>query len=198
MAVINRVRASFTGFPGSPGVSTFYCLNPEAFLPLLRAFLQDFAAQIPQNVLVQVEGTGDIIDSTSGVLTGTWSAAPPTVVSGAAAGAYAAPAGICVNWVTGTVLDGHRLRGRTFMVPLGASAFDSDGSLNAVALSQFRLSAATFVTNAAADFVVWHRPRPAGTLSPKGVLLPARAGGHAVVISSKVNDKVAVLRSRRD
>lgn len=198
MANVNRVRAAFEGFPGGPGVSTFYCLNPEAFLPVLRGWLQDFAGYLPLTVGVQVEATGDIIDSISGVLTGTWNAALPERVNGAATGSYAAPAGVCVNWLTGTVLDGHRLRGRTFMVPLGGSTFDGDGTLNAVALAGIRLSSSNFVTAAAANLVVWHRPILAGTLNAAGQPVAPRAGGHAVVTSSRVLDKVAVLRSRRD
>lgn len=198
MANVNRVRAAFSGFNGGPGVSTFYCLDPSAFLPLLHDFLSNFTGSLPGTVVITIEGSGDIIDSTSGLLTGTWTAAAPAPILGVAAGAYAAPAGVVVNWLTGTVLDGHRLRGRTFIVPLSGSAFDGDGSILTALLGGIRAAADSFIVAAANNFVIWHRPRPAGTVNRKGVVLPARAGGHAIATSSRVLDKVAVLRSRRD
>lgn len=192
MANINRVRIGLSNWPGGPGVSTVYCLDPEAFLPLLRAWLQNSAGFFPEDVLVQVEGVGDVIDSTTGELTGTWTAAVPDAVTGAHTGVYASPTGVCVNWLTAGVLNGHRLRGRTFLVPFGSSTFDLTGSIDATVLAALRESAASFVTAAAANFVIWHRPIPSG--EPNG----PRAGGHDIVVASAVNDKVAILRSRRD
>lgn len=198
MPSIHRVRAAFTGFPGGPGVSTFYCLDPATFLPALRAWIQNYAGVLPGNVLVQVEGIGDIIDPVSGLLTGTWTATAPAPVLGAYTGSYAAPVGIVNQWLTGSILDNHRLRGRTFMVPLSSGMFDNDGTVNAANLAAYSARGAEFVLAVASNFVVWHRPRPAGTLNSKGVALPYRAGGYAIVIGSKISDKAAVLTSRRD
>lgn len=192
MAAISRVRAQFTGFAGAPGVSTFYCLDPVGFVPLLRAYLQNSAGRIPANVDIQVQNSGDVIDSVSGVLGATWTVAPVLPIYGAGTGVWASPVGSVVNWLTGSVVDGRRLRGKTFMVPLVASVFDLTGSLNATVLATMRTEAADFVVAAANNFVVWHRPRPATALKPY------RSGGHAIVTSSVVPDKACILRSRRD
>lgn len=192
MAVINRVRAALTGFPGGPGVSTFYCLNPNTFLPLLRDMYFNNSVTMPFGVTVTIENTGDVIDSTTGVLTNTWTAAPVVFVQGQGGAGYSAPSGACVTWTTGTILDGTRLRGRTFLVPLTGDSYQSDGSLDPVTLTRLRDNAASLVNAAAANFVVYHRPIAAGKLHGP------RAGGHSVVTGSLVRDKVAVLRSRRD
>lgn len=198
MPNINRVRVAFSGFNGGPGVSTFYCLDPAAFLPQLRNWLTNFTVLLPATVTLNIESSGDIIDSVSGNLTGTWTAAAPVPVLGTVTGAYAAPVGMVVNWLTGTVLDGHRLRGRTFMVPLSSGTFENNGSLETGILGGIRAASESLVVAVANNFVIWHRPRPAGTVNRRGEILPARAGGHAIVTSSRVLDKAAVLRSRRD
>ena len=162
MTNLNRVRAVFGGFPGAPGVSTFYCLDPESFLPNLRLFLQNFAGILPAGVTIDIEPLGDQIVDTTGVLVGTWTAAVPAAIIGSGSGSYAAPAGICVNWITSQIYDGHRLRGRTFMVPLVAAAYEGDGTIGATLLANLRTNAQDFVSSVTANMVVWHRPIPIG------------------------------------
>lgn len=193
MVNISRVRASITGFPGGPGVSTFYCLNPVTFIPLLTTYYTNLSSNRPAGCAVQVENVGDVLDPLSGALTGSWSGPAQAALPGFGTGAYPAPAGLCVTWNTGTVLDRKRLRGRTFMVPLAGDQYQNDGSLSALSQSNHQINASTLVADAAANFVVWHRPRPVSLRYPV-----ARAGGYAAVVSANVRDKVAVLRSRRD
>lgn len=185
---INRVRVALTGFPGGPGVSTFYTTNVATMRTALGYFYSSFEPAFPNDVTWTVETSGDIIDPISGVLTGTWTDSGAHSGTGTGTGGYAAPVGIAVNWMTGDVLDGHRLRGRTFMVPLNAPVYQADGSIVDGTLSDLRTNATALVTNGGGAFVVWHRPR----------VDPARAGGFSAVTSAVVNDKAAVLRSRRD
>lgn len=189
---INRVRVALTGFPGGPGVSTFYCNNVVTFRAAIHTFYEGLSSLRPADVTATVETTGDILDPVSGNLTGTWVDAPLTALPGFGTGAYAAPAGVVINWLTGSVIDGHRLRGRTFYVPLAANAYDLTGSIAAAELTTIRGASTDLVNSTTGNFLVWHRPRP--ITDPKG----ARAGGFAAVTGSVVNDRVAVLRSRRD
>ena len=156
------------------------------------------AGELPGDVHLQVQSSGDIIESGTGSLGGSWGHAPQAAIQGTSAGAYAAPSGFCVTWTADTVLDGHRVKGRTFFVPMGGGLTDAAGQIRGDVLAGMVAAAGTFVTNTAGNFVIWHRPRKATVAVPPLVGKPARVGGSAVVTGSRVSQKVAVLRSRRD
>jgi hypothetical protein len=105
---------------------------------------------------------------------------------------WSGPSGCCINWTTSAIIppthpggSGHGLRGRTFIIPIITSNYDN-GSLSSGFLTGARTSASTLVSAAGANLRVWHRPK-GGT----GGIASAFTG-------SSVNDKAAVLRSRRD
>jgi len=195
---INRVRAIWSGFPGGPGVSTFYSLVPDTTVVDVRALFLAIHTGLPSSVSVQVENSGDILEDTTGEVTGLWSTDAVLPVDGDNTAAYSAPSGICVNWITATVLDGHRVKGRTFFVPAGGNFYEDNGTLSAGALAIFEPAASTFVAAEVGALVVWHRPRVARAADGSRPAVTARAGGHALVTASSVPDKAVVLRSRRD
>lgn len=198
MALLSRVRVSLLGFPGAPGVMTFATTNPDAFIPPLNAWIVRVRNYVPNIVTMQVESTGDVFESTTGQISGTWARGLQPVVPGLAGGAYAAPAGSVCEWLTDIHLSGRRLRGRTFVVPMAASAFDLGGSVEAAALTELRAASAQLVTDSAGSFTIWQRPRLARAATATRPAVTARGGGHGVVTSSRVPDKAVVLRSRRD
>lgn len=188
MANLNRVRVALTGFIGGPGVNTFYGLEAASLRAHLGNYYTALAAYLPTSVTWTIETTGDIIDPLTGDLVGTWADSSALTSSGSSSDAYAAPVGWCVNWMTGDVLDGHRLRGRTFHVPMGGSCSQNNGTLAETPLAAMRAAATAFIAACAGEFVIWHRPK----------LSPAHAGGYSAVTSAVINDKASVLRSRRD
>lgn len=192
MSPIARIKVRWSGFIGGPGVSTFYCLDPATFRPALITYWQASKGDIPQTVNLVLESQGDILDDVTGEVTGGWVAGTDVVMSGGSTDPYAAPSGVCVTWLTNTVVDGKHLRGRTFLVPIGRGAFDLDGSLTPASLSAFQSRAATLAASNPGQFLVWHRPIPAG--QPHG----PRNGSSGAVSAARVTDKVAILRSRRD
>lgn len=192
MATIGRVRVALTGFIGSPGVSTFYAVDPATLLGPLRTYYNAIRELFPSVVRIQVEDNGDSIDDVTGVLTGSWSGGAQTVVSGGSNPGYSAPAGATQRWSTDAVVDGHRLKGRTFLVPLASAAYDVDGTLGGSTVTTLTDAGAALVAATTANFSIWHRPIAAG--APHG----PRAGTSHFVTSASVNDMVAVLRSRRD
>ena len=198
MTNIDRVRVSLTGFPGAPGVATHYGLSGTALFPLVVALWGSLAVVMPADVSIRVEASGDSINDVDGSLVGSWSIAPVTGVAGGAAGAYAAPAGACLTWLTNDILDRHRVKGRTFVVPLGNANYEADGSLTSGTASGLAAAAAAYVTNTGGNAVIWHRPRAARAATATLPARVARVGGHAIITGSRVADKVAVLRSRRD
>lgn len=193
---ISRIRAIWTGFPGGPGVSTFYSLGPATDIPLIHGFFDAIQSILPADVTVQVEGTGDVIDETTGELTGAWSADTPAPVAGTDAGKYAAPTGFVVIWETGVVMDGTRLRGKTYVVPAAATMFAPDGSIDSETLTYLRGAAAGLA--AENQLVIWHRPRAARAADGSRPAVTARAGGYASVSGATVHDFAAILTSRRD
>jgi len=198
MTDLYRTRAIWSGFPGGPGVSTFYGLGSGLLVPNIRALMLAVSGILPTDVTIQVENTGDILDDATGALTGSWTSSPVLSVHGLQAGAYAAPSGVCMDWLTTTIADGHRLKGRTFFVPCSSVAYQNDGSIDPTQLATLITQAATFMAAASGDLVVWHRPRVAAAATAWHPAVTARAGSNGLVTGSGVPDKVVVLRSRRD
>jgi hypothetical protein len=193
MANIAEIQVSWSGFPGAPGVSTFYS-DAAASIPLasLRTFFDAIKTRFPSSVTWSFPGVGDIFDSGTGALIGSWTqAAPANLVATGSAGNWVGPAGAVVNWQSSTIVppvppkvSGHRLRGRTFLVPFDTNQFDN-GSLVGLTVTNVQTAADALVTAAGADLRLWHRPI-------------AGAGGVAgSIVSAKVPDLAAVLRSRR-
>jgi len=152
---------------------------------VLGAF-QGIAPILPDSVVVTVPDNGEMIDETNGQLVGVWTEVGTggTVPGGAVSGASAAGVGGCVTWLTGGIVNGHRVRGRTFIVPLVTSVYEDDGTLTA---SSYSLMNGFGADLTAAGLEIWSRPSVA---VPTGSAWPVT--GH------RVRDKVAFLSSRRD
>lgn len=188
MATLNKIPVSWQSWPGAPGVSTFYTLGGDldSDVAALRAFFNAHIALLPSGLLIQVPGLGDTIDDVTGQINGAWNAtSAPANVTGTGAGVYAGNAGAVVHWLTALVINGRRVRGRTFMVPLIGSSYDSSGSLGTGTITTIQTAATTLITAMAGRMRVWHRP--AGGLG----------GGSGAVDSARVPDLAVSLRSRR-
>jgi hypothetical protein len=182
MAVIHQIRVAWTGAIGTPGVSTFYCSGPAASMQAsLVTFFTNEKSLIPAAYNITVPNTGTDIDTATGQPSGTWTGGTATTIAGTGAGNYSAPSGACIIWHTGSYLNGRELRGKTFMVPLMATCYATNGTLNDTDRAGMQ-SDANVLRGSAGTMVVWSR----------------RAGAVATVSSATVADKAAVLRSRRD
>ena len=193
MANLHRIRVSWTGFPGAPGVSTFYSTDAPYTMGALYAMYSDYSLALPIDVTISFPTSGDIIDPLTGDLVGGWTGPSESDVVGSGTGPYAAPVGFMLAWETGSILDGHRLRGRTYMVPAIGSLFDGDGSISVTGLADLRVHIAAFLVADAGRLVVWHRP-----VKDRITHVITRAGGYTVVNGGTVPDEAVVLRSRRD
>jgi hypothetical protein len=178
-------------------VATHYFNAMTTQLIALRAWWEALKVYIPSVVSIQPVNAGDIIDDASGTITGSWGIATVPAVTCTGGGVYAAPAGMQVRWQTQDILDGRRVRGRTFVVPLVTGAYQTDGTLLGTASTAFQTASDTFVSATANTFCVWHRPRPAVPADGSRPAVAYRPGGHAVVTAASVPDRVAVLRTRR-
>jgi len=203
MTSIQRVRCDWTGFIGQPGVSTFYAVAASTLVPQLRTFFDAIKLLLPTDVNIQVEGSGDELESTTGALTGSWTTTTPASVQGASANVYSAVSGALVQWKSDTVLSGRRLRGHTFIVPLVAVGYDTSGQVLSTFRTSLNAAAAALVLAAGSNMLLYQRPRvaaPAYT-DRKGVVHPAivaRGGGYGPVVTGTSRAIVTELKSRRD
>jgi len=189
MASMMRFHCAWQNWPGAPGVSTFYAeagADVSTITDALRAFYQALVTFLPTGLTIQVPSSGDIISDVDGSITGAWSdGTPVALVTGTAAGVYAGNAGAVVHWLTGGVVNGRRVRGRTFLVPLIGSSFDANGSLSAATITAITNAASTLVAAIGTNMLVWHRPKT-----------PA-IGSSFDVSAFRVPDLAISLRSRR-
>jgi hypothetical protein len=161
---------------GSSGAATTIAANVHSFFSTLVGVLPDD---------VHITFDAEVLDlSETGVLTAVWPVTPPAQVQGTSAAVYARPVGARVDWSTGHVVAGHRLVGRTFIVPLASTSFDTTGQLLASVAQSINDQATIFITSTAGNrpLVVWSRT-------------------HSVswaVDRSSVPLLAAVLRGRRD
>jgi hypothetical protein len=191
-----RCTMTWAGFVGAPGYTTLHFLDPD---PITQAGIDQTAARnnafwqalephLPGPVTITMPTILEEIDTATGELLDEHTFPGGTLADGAGSSVYSAAAGACINWNTVGIVNGRRLRGRTFIVPLQASSYESDGTLTTVARDAL-VTAGNNLANATTgiDLAVWHRPSPGGS-----------DGVAAGVTSCSVNDRGAVLRSRRD
>lgn len=182
MANIHQVRVAWSGTLGGPGVSTFY-FDGSAPPPLatLRTMFDAIKAYVPTAVVWTFPPTGSTVDSATGQATGAWTATAPSPVSGTGTGQYSRASGGIINWRTGVYAGGREIRGKTFIVPIIAGAYSTNGNLDGATVTALETAAQTFQTSAT-TFLIWSRA----------------AAATATVTSATVPLPVAVLRSRRD
>ena len=159
-------------------------------LSAIRSALTAAGGSFPSGLSWTVPNEGDQINDTTGALVGVWAGTGGGQATANGGAQAAAGVGACIGWTTGGIVNGtkgpRKLRGRTFLVPLSASAYQADGTLAPERITDLSALAAAF--RAAGPLAVWHRPTTLG----------GSDGNSYGVISHKVRDKVAVLRSRRD
>lgn len=198
MSSLARVRVAWQNWPGAPGVSTFWgdSVINQSNIDALRTFFNSLVGLLPTGLTIQVPASGDLIDAQTGLISGTWSVGTtPLLVTGAGAGAYAGNAGGIVHWLTNATVTStspktgkttvRRLRGRTFLVPLIATAYEANGSLAATTLNTIQNAANTFLGAAPGAYNVWHRPKP------------GQGENFSEITSARVPDLAISLRSRR-
>lgn len=176
-----------TGVVGG-GVSTFYTSGSGATLKTAaEAFFNAIKGHFPSpgNAWV-VPSSGELVESTTSKVVGIWTAGTATSIGWTSSTpSYAAGVGARVVWETDTFVDGRKVRGSTFLVPLTSQFWDSGGTILDSAVTTLQNAAVAF--RAAAPLVIVTRPTTKG----------GSDGGSAAVTSARVPDKVTWLKSRR-
>ena len=186
MVAIRRVRVVWQGLAGGAGVSTFYSAFGDDVVTDLATFFGAITSRFPSGQAWSCAGAGDVIEDSTGEITGGWTGATAWTDTGSAgAVVYAAGVGAFVRWGTSTVVGGRRLKGRTFLTSLETVNYDSAGTLVTSCFNNFNTAAG--VLAATDKLLIWHRPTPGGSDGESGA-----------VTSGTVPDKVSWLQTRRD
>lgn len=191
---IYKTTSEWTGFAGAPGYTNFYFQgsgdgdSAQAVLDKVGTFWTAVDVWIPSPINIRTRPEVEVIDETTGLMERFDAGVEPTPAVGSAAKAHSGTSGACIGWLTGGVRNGRRVRGRTFIVPLNGDAYELDGTLASGALNNFRSAATALAANDGTNLVVWSRPSARG----------ASDGVAHFVTGVRVQDKAAVLRSRRD
>lgn len=185
MATIKRVRVLWGGLPGMPGYSLLYGLSSADPTGALSTFFGAIKAAFPPGLQWSIPPSGDTLDDATGALTGSWSGTGASVVTSTGTGIYAAGAGAWVTWGTAGIVNGRRLKARTFLCPLKGTAFDLNGTIDNTILTTLQTAASTLAS--AGVLVAWHRPSPT---APSG-------GSSSLITTATVPDQATSLRSRR-
>lgn len=200
MAQMAKVTINWTGFPGGPGYSNLYFRDfsgtgavDQGIVDGAVAKVQDWLSfwrnRLPTSVKTGVDPTVEAIEETTGELQGFWTATVAAPAGGLGVASFSAPSGACVSWYTSTVRNGRRMRGRTFIVPLDTVSYENDGTLiESIITAAPAVNNAMIADSGAGDLGIWARPSAPG----------ASDGQWALVTAARLNDRPAMLTSRRD
>ncbi|AXH79509.1 MAG: hypothetical protein [Circular genetic element sp.] len=195
MPILNRVRATWTNFPGAPGLSPFYLAAGSTNVAPIVTFFTAIKDLFPNGLSITVPSTGDAIDTADNKIVGGWTGSGGgTATSTTTTAPYSGTSGALVHWSTNAVLNGRRLAGRTYLVPLGQTQYANDGSLATTAVTSITNAANALIAALTPSLIVYGPPRDAGTLGPTD---PGKASISSPAIAATVPDLAVVMRSRR-
>lgn len=192
--MVIEYRVNWDGPIGGPGVTVFHgrtvtggvdSIAAEELAGKAHEFFNALGALIPAGYVLEFPGEAVELNTTTGALEDVYTFDPPDDVVCSGGGDWAAPVGMRVEWRTDAIVAGRRLRGRTFIVPITAAAFDATGSPDSTSIG--------LVSTAAAEF---YDEDPIGNVDP-GVWSRTH-GILADITGHVVPDQATVLRSRRD
>jgi hypothetical protein len=186
MANISKITVDWQVPSGGSGSNTFYALDGPGVESGLETAYNSIKSYVPVGVTWGLHRGGEILDPLNGTLVGDWGTSVVAGSSPTGTGVWANGVGLSLRWETGTIMDGHRLRGRTYIVPIVSSAFGPDGNILASVETAFNTAFQQVITSHPGQLVVWHRPKD------------PRAGGFSVATTVAVRPKPAILRTRRD
>jgi hypothetical protein len=176
---------------GGTGYSVFHTAAPttaaeaQSAASAFHTFAQTILSYMPNEVSIVGDTEYRVLNDVTGTLTGVFSVSGGTGGSGSDTANYNRAAGARIDWGTNTIVGGRRLRGRTYIVPLGTGAFDSNGLVSAAGIAALANAGANLVDDLDAvqrPLVVWSRVY----------------GQTATVTNVQIPPKGAILTGRRD
>ncbi len=192
---IIRVVAEWTGFSGAPGFSVFHFENFEtgslAHAQLcsdaVRTFFEGVKNLVPVSISIRPQSAVELVDEATGRVLDIYGTTPGVASAGQYTQGYSGVSGALIHWETQGVRNGRRVRGKTFLVPLGNALYEANGTIAPAQLTMISTAAQALIDNPDVALTTFARPKPDGT-----------PGESYPVTSQRVPDKAVVLRSRRD
>ena len=204
MTTMYRYRYLLSNFTGAPGYINFYTDATVLDTDAMNAFWDSIYALFPTGLTITQPTTYDAMTVEDGEIIGGGAVlAQPTLVSPAADGPYAGMAGGLIDWTCAPARVASRtVRGRTFLVPFTAAAYNDRGQLAPSTVTSIQGAANTLLGLVAPHLVIWSRPyagRGEVLRPPKPPLpaKPARVGTIWPITGALVTPVQATLRSRR-
>jgi hypothetical protein len=197
------VRTEWDGTSGGPGLTQmaliggaeFTAANAQSAVNAVRKFWQANVSYLPDELRLTVSPVVDIYRETDAELIGSVVApVVPVQVIGISTQGYAGGAGIKLNWNTGVIRNGRRVKGSTFIVPIAMGAYGLTGTPLPATANTWNTAAQTLMADLTAGgtaLAVWSRP-----LVKDQVI--TRTGSLSGVLSGTLAPKSAILRGRRD
>jgi len=185
MADLRVVKVIWNGATGLPGLSVFYSADPDDATASLGTWFTAIKGLFPTGMSWQIPSSGDKVDVATGQLTGGWTGGTAASIACNGSTTYAAGTGAFIRWGTGLIVGGRRLKGRTFLCPLTANQYDTDGTLLSASVTTINTATSTLV--ATNKLVVWHRPSS----------VAAANGVASTTTSGAVADLTSSLKTRR-
>lgn len=162
----------------------------DTALGAVSSFFANVTTACPTGTTVQVSNVVEVRNEGTGALIATVSGAGQTPAPGSGSGVWAAGVGARVRWTTGVLTRTRPAVGTTFIVPLAASAFESNGTLASSFITMLGSAASGMLgalNSAGLPLGVWARPSTTG--GSDGALNP--------VTGYVVPDQASWLTSRR-
>jgi hypothetical protein len=162
MADLMELHTTWTGVGGSPYYTTLRALvggdtTAEEFSDAWMACLTARAVDFVDNIVAVIEPELTIIDSTTGILVGTTTTTGNTFTGSSSGDQLPLAAQALLQWSTGVVVQGKRLRGRTFLPGMIESFNTTDGQVDAGLRGAWATNMATFIAACSGDFVIYSR-----------------------------------------
>lgn len=199
---------NWTGAP-SPNISKFKfagtasTTQAASLLVRLKAFGDSLAGFLPAAVSLTYNGTFQVFDegvSTPGggaqLIDQGQASSTPAVTQGTGTGGWSAVTGTWINWITTSFVNGRRVVGRSFLVPMNnTNVFQTDGTPIETTRTSIESAGTSLIGGSPTLVVYFNRGGP--STPPKPTDKPHAFGWQSVTAVS-VPNKAAVLRSRRD
>lgn len=148
---------------------------------MVQVFFDAIKGVLPDDVTVAFDNEVLVLDL-AGVLQSVYPVTPPASVVGINSTSFNRAAGLRIDWSTGHIVAGRRLTGRTYIVPVGSSVFDTTGLVTSANVTAVQTAAQALITASSSNaaLVVWSRTHAVAwaadtaSVPTKGAILTGR------------------------
>lgn len=162
--------------------------NQDAVATAIRAWFENRKIALPNDVTIRYPTEMKVIATATGELVDILPVAGLPSTVGTSTGVWANGMGRVVRWTTGEVVNGHRVKGHTYLVP-SADVYENNGDIYAATIAADNVAHGNLLTalsEAAAPLGVWTRPVSGG------------GGAMSTVITGATLGRPSGLRTRND